>query len=302
MTEPRLHHLLSIEDLSAETIKAVLQKSQEFIDSKHYINGAEKVLSGKTLINLFFENSTRTRVSFELAAKRLGADVVNVDIATSAVSKGESLLDTVYTLQAMHSDFLVIRHKKDHTANFIAEHTEPNLRIINAGDGTRAHPSQALIDMLTIQQHKTDFANLTVAIVGDINHSRVARSDISALQKLQIGELRLVGPERFLPQDLPGAHFNDMEQGLEGADVIMLLRLQRERMLEAEIPDLMSYFQNYGLTEERLKLARPDAIVMHPGPINRGVGLSNEVADCKQSLILDQVRNGIAVRMAILSS
>jgi aspartate carbamoyltransferase catalytic subunit len=262
------------------------------------------LLRGKTIINLFFENSTRTRSTFELAAKRLSADVMNFNINTSATSKGESLLDTLHNLEAMHTDMFVVRHNQSGAAEFIAQHVAPHVSVINAGDGCHAHPTQAMLDMFTIRRHKQDFANLRVAIIGDILHSRVARSQIQALATLGVGEIRVIGPQTLLPRESQtlGVHvYHDMESGLEGVDVVITLRLQLERMQGALLPSAREYFRCYGLTEEKLKYAKPDAIVMHPGPINRGVEIASSVADGPQSVILEQVTHGIAIRMAVMS-
>jgi aspartate carbamoyltransferase catalytic subunit len=262
------------------------------------------ILRGKTIVNLFFENSTRTRTTFELAAKRLSADVVTMNIATSATSKGESLLDTIRNLEAMHIDMFVVRHAISGAAHFIAQHTAQNISVINAGDGQHAHPTQAMLDMFTIRQIKKDFAPLKVAIVGDILHSRVARSQIQALNTLGVAEVRVIAPKTLLPayvEKLGVTAFHDMKQGLEDIDVIIMLRLQKERMNSALLPSESEYFRCFGLTEQKLAVAKPDVMVMHPGPINRGVEIESSVADGKHSVILQQVSNGIAVRMAIMA-
>jgi aspartate carbamoyltransferase catalytic subunit len=262
------------------------------------------LLRGKTIVNLFFENSTRTRTTFELAASRLSADVVSINIATSATSKGESLLDTIRNLEAMHADMFVVRHAISGAAHFIAQNTAPHISVINAGDGQHAHPTQAMLDMFTIRQHKQDFKQLKVAIIGDILHSRVARSQIQALNTLGTKEIRVIAPKTLLPshvEKLGVKAFSNMEKGLIDSDVIIMLRLQKERMTSAFLPSEREYFKCFGLTEERLKLAKPDAIVMHPGPINRGVEIESSIADGAQSVILQQVSNGIAVRMAIMA-
>jgi len=262
------------------------------------------LLRGKTVVNLFFENSTRTRTTFELAAKRLSADVINLNIATSATSKGESLLDTLQNLEAMQSDMFVVRHQDSGAPHFIAEHCSPNVAIINAGDGRHAHPTQAMLDMLTIRRHKGQFEGLKVAIVGDILHSRVARSELHALKTLGVEDIRLVGPKTLVPEffrDMGANICHDLKAGLEDVDVVVMLRLQKERMAGALLPSESEFYRLYGLTEESLSWAKPDAIVMHPGPINRGVEISSEVADGDRAVILDQVTNGIAVRMAVMS-
>jgi aspartate carbamoyltransferase catalytic subunit len=262
------------------------------------------LLRGKSVFNLFFENSTRTRTTFEIAATRLSADVVNLDVRTSSASKGESLLDTIDNLAAMHADMFVVRHAQSGAPYMIASHVGPDINVINAGDGRHAHPTQGLLDMYTIRHFKKDFSNLTVAVVGDILHSRVARSDIHALTSLGVPEVRAIGPLTLLPPGLEqmGVRvFTDMREGLKGVDVIMMLRLQNERMRGALLPSAQEFFKHYGLTAEKLALAKPDAIVMHPGPMNRGVEIESAVADGTQSVILKQVTFGIAVRMAVMS-
>jgi aspartate carbamoyltransferase catalytic subunit len=301
----KMRHFLSIEGLSREHLIRILDTAESFLNLGDRSVKKVPALRGKAVANLFFENSTRTRTTFELAAKRLSADVLNLNIDTSATSKGESLLDTLRNLEAMHVDMFVIRHSESGTAHFFARHAQPGVSIINAGDGQHAHPTQAMLDMFTIRQHKGDFTPLKVAIIGDILHSRVARSQILALNTLGVSEVRVVGPKTLLPIDTReslGVHvFNDIEEGITDADVIIMLRLQKERMTGALLPSEHEFFQRYGLTESRLKLASPDAIVMHPGPINRGVEMETVVADGNQSVILHQVSYGIAIRMAILS-
>jgi aspartate carbamoyltransferase catalytic subunit len=301
----KMRHFLSIEGLSREHLIRILDTAESFLNLGDRSVKKVPALRGKAVANLFFENSTRTRTTFELAAKRLSADVLNLNIDTSATSKGESLLDTLRNLEAMHVDMFVIRHSESGTAHFFARHAQPGVSIINAGDGQHAHPTQAMLDMFTIRQHKGDFTPLKVAIIGDILHSRVARSQILALNTLGVSEVRVVGPKTLLPIDTReslGVHvFNDIDEGITDADVIIMLRLQKERMTGALLPSEHEFFQRYGLTESRLKLATPDAIVMHPGPINRGVEMETVVADGNQSVILHQVSYGIAIRMAILS-
>jgi aspartate carbamoyltransferase catalytic subunit len=301
----KMRHFLSIEGLSREHLIRILDTAESFLNLSDRSVKKVPALRGKAVANLFFENSTRTRTTFELAAKRLSADVLNLNIDTSATTKGESLLDTLRNLEAMHVDMFVIRHSESGTAHFFARHAQPGVSIINAGDGQHAHPTQAMLDMFTIRQHKGDFTPLKVAIIGDILHSRVARSQILALNTLGVSEVRVVGPKTLLPIDTReslGVHvFHDIEEGITDADVIIMLRLQKERMTGALLPSEHEFFQRYGLTESRLKLASPDAIVMHPGPINRGVEMETVVADGKQSVILQQVSYGIAIRMAILS-
>jgi aspartate carbamoyltransferase catalytic subunit len=301
----KLRHFLSIEGLSREHLIRILDTAESFLNISDRSVKKVPALRGKAVANLFFENSTRTRTTFELAAKRLSADVLNLNISTSATAKGESLLDTLRNLEAMHVDMFVIRHADSGAAHFFARHARPGVTIINAGDGQHAHPTQAMLDMFTIRQHKGDFTPLKVAIIGDILHSRVARSQILALNTLGVSEVRVVGPKTLLPTDTReslGVHvFNDMEEGIADVDVIIMLRLQKERMTGALLPSEHEFFQRYGLTESRLRLAAPDAIVMHPGPINRGVEMETVVADGNQSVILHQVSYGIAIRMAILS-
>jgi aspartate carbamoyltransferase catalytic subunit len=262
------------------------------------------LLRGKTIINLFFENSTRTRTTFELAATRLSADVLNMNIATSATSKGESLLDTIRNLEAMQVDMFVVRHALSGAAHFIAQQTAPHISVINAGDGQHAHPTQAMLDMFTIRQHKKQFEGLKVAIVGDILHSRVARSQILALNTLGVTDVRVIAPKTLLPADVTSmgvTALHDMNEGLNDVDVVIMLRLQKERMNSAFLPSESEYFRCFGLTEAKLKQAKSDVIVMHPGPINRGVEIASSVADGSHSVILQQVSNGIAVRMAVMS-
>ena len=301
----KMRHFLSIEGLSREHLIRIHDTAESFLNISDRSVKKVPALRGKAVANLFFENSTRTRTTFELAAKRLSADVLNLNISTSATAKGESLLDTLRNLEAMHVDMFVIRHADSGAAHFFARHARPGVSIINAGDGQHAHPTQAMLDMFTIRQHKGDFTPLKVAIIGDILHSRVARSQILALNTLGVSEVRVVGPKTLLPTDTReslGVHvFNDIEEGIAGVDVIIMLRLQKERMTGALLPSEHEFFQRYGLTESRLRLASPDAIVMHPGPINRGVEMETVVADGHQSVILHQVSYGIAIRMAILS-
>jgi aspartate carbamoyltransferase catalytic subunit len=262
------------------------------------------LLRGKSVFNLFFENSTRTRTTFEIAAKRLSADVINLDIARSSTAKGETLLDTIANLSAMHADMFVVRHSESGAPYLIAQHCAPHVHVVNAGDGRHAHPTQGLLDMYTIRHFKRDFTNLTVAIVGDIVNSRVARSDIHALTTLGVPEIRAVGPKTLVPGDLRelGVRVcHDMIEGIRDADVIIMLRLQNERMSGAVLPSAGEFFKTFGLTADKLSHARPDAIVMHPGPINRGVEIDSSVADGCASVILPQVTFGIAVRMAVMS-
>ena len=299
-----LRHFLTTEGLKKQHLTEILDLAESFATVAGKSVKKVPLLRGKTIINLFFETSTRTRTTFELAASRLSADVQSINIATSATSKGESLLDMLHNREAMHCDMFVVRHGDSGAAHFIAKHVAPHVSVINAGDGRHAHPTQAMLDMLTIRRHKGEFHNLTVAIVGDILHSRVARSQIHALNTLGVGELRVIGPKTLIPAaftNMGTRIYHDMEQGLKGADVVIMLRLQKERMKGALLPSEGEYFQRYGLTEGKLRLAKPDAIVMHPGPINRGVEIASSVADGPQSVILEQVSNGLAIRMAVMS-
>ncbi len=302
--EGKLKHFLTIEGLGKEILTEILDTAESFASMSKQQVKKVPLLRGKTIVNLFFENSTRTRTTFELAGSRLSADVLSINIATSATSKGESLLDTIRNLEAMHVDMFVVRHAISGAGHFIAQNTAPHISVINAGDGQHAHPTQAMLDMFTIRQHKQNFSHLKVAIVGDILHSRVARSLIQALNTFGTKEVRVIAPKTLLPRNvecLGVTSFNDMETGLIDTDVIIMLRLQKERMTSALLPSEREYFKCFGLTEERIKLAKSDAIVLHPGPINRGVEIESSIADGPQSVILQQVSNGIAVRMAIMS-
>jgi aspartate carbamoyltransferase catalytic subunit len=299
-----LHHLLSLEGLPRAIIERILTTADSFINVAEREVKSVPLLRGKSVFNLFFENSTRTRTTFEIAARRLSADVFNLDIAKSSTAKGESLMDTINNLTAMRADMFVVRHATSGAPFFIAQHVAPHIHVINAGDGRHAHPTQGLLDMYTIRHYKRDFSNLTVAIVGDILHSRVARSDIHAMSTLGVPEIRAVGPLTLLPAGLHEMGvkvFTKLDEGIKDADVVIMLRLQNERMTGALLPSAQEYFRNYGLTPDKLKLAKPDAIVMHPGPINRGVEITSQVADGAQSVIMSQVTFGIAVRMAVLS-
>lgn len=300
----RLRHFLSIEGLRRELLTELLDTAESLSSVAEQTVKKVPLLRGKTIVNLFFESSTRTRTTFELAAKRLSADVLNINLTASATTKGETLLDTLRNLQAMNCDMFIVRHADSGAAHFVARHAASHVSVINAGDGRHAHPTQAMLDMFTIRRHKGAFHNLTVAIVGDVLHSRVARSQIQALSTLGVDEIRIVGPRTLIPtepQTLGVRVFFDLREGLRDADVIIMLRLQRERMHGAFLPSEHEYFQLYGLTERKLELARPDAIVMHPGPINRGVEIDSAVADGPRSVILQQVTHGIAMRMAIIS-
>ena len=299
-----LIHLLSIEGLPVATLQHILDTAGTFLSVNERDVKKVPLLRGKSVFNLFFENSTRTRTTFEIAAKRLSADVINLDIARSSTAKGESLLDTIANLSAMHADMFVVRHSESGAPYLIAQHCAPHVHVVNAGDGRHSHPTQGLLDMYTIRHYKHDFTQLTVAIVGDIVHSRVARSDIHALTTLGVPEIRAVGPKTLVPGDLKemGVRVcHDMAEGVRDADVIVMLRLQNERMSGAMLPSAGEYFKTFGLDGAKLALAKPDAIVMHPGPINRGVEIDSAVVDGNQSVILPQVTFGIAVRMAVMS-
>ena len=300
----RLRHFLSIEGLNRELLTEILDTAESFAGVSERTVKKVPLLRGKIITNLFFETSTRTRTTFELAAKRLSADVLNLNISASSTSKGETLLDTLRNLEAMHCDMFVVRHGDSGAAHFIARHAAPHVSVVNAGDGRHAHPTQAMLDMFTIRRHKGDFSHLKVAIVGDIQHSRVARSQIMALNTLGAAEVRIIGPRTLIPphaESLGARVCHDLEEGIGDADVVIMLRLQKERMHGALLPSEHEYFQLYGLTDKRLEAARPDAIVMHPGPINRGVEMDSQVADGPRSVILQQVSHGIAVRMAVMA-
>ncbi len=300
----QLRHFLSVEGLPQALLESIMDTAESFASVTEQTVKKVPLLRGKTIVNLFFETSTRTRTTFELAAKRLSADVLNVNIATSATTKGESLLDTIRNIEAMHVDMFVVRHAQSGAPHFIAHHVAPHISVINAGDGRHAHPTQAMLDVFTIRKHKGDFTQLKVAIVGDILHSRVARSEIHALRILGTREIRVVGPRTLLPagiESLGVKAYYDLDSGLEGVDVIIMLRLQRERMNGAFIPSEHEYYARFGLTGKRLAQAKEDAIVMHPGPINRGVEIDSKVADGSRSVILQQVTHGIAIRMAVMS-
>ena len=301
-----LRHLLSLAELPRATLIALLDHAEQFLDGRGRASVRSTSLQGKTVANLFFEPSTRTRSSFELAAQRLGADVVNLDVNTSSRTKGETILDTVFTLQAMDIDVFVVRDGTTGTQSDIAAAVDAGVSIINAGESHVSHPTQGLLDLLTIRQHKKDFSTLKVAIVGDIAHSRVARSALHGLLKLGVGELRLVAPTALALDSAETATaipMTDLEAGLKGVDVIMTLRIQKERFSSAtDLPDEQTYAQRFGITADRLRFAADDVIVMHPGPFNRGVEISSEVADGPASVIWNQVANGVAVRMAVLDA
>ncbi len=301
----RLRHFLTIDGLDRQLLTEILDTAEGFEAITARTVKKVPLCRGKIVANLFFETSTRTRTTFELAAKQLSAEVLSLNISASSTSKGETLLDTLRNLEAMHCDMFVVRHPDSGAAHFIARHAAPNVSIVNAGDGRHSHPTQAMLDMFTIRRHKGDFSRLKVAIVGDILHSRVARSQILALNALGAQEVRVIAPRTLLPAEAEQALgvrvFQNLEQGIQDVDVVIMLRLQRERMGGALLPSEHEYFQRYGLTEHRLAAAKPDAIVMHPGPINRGVEMSSQVADGPRSVILQQVSYGIAVRMAVLA-
>jgi len=299
-----LQHLLSIEGLPREILLQILDTAESFAGVTEREVKKVPLLRGKSVFNLFFEPSTRTRTTFEIAAKRLSADVINLNVSVSSQSKGESLLDTVDNLSAMHADMFVVRHGESGAPHFIARHVAPDIHVINAGDGRHSHPTQGLLDMYTIRHYKKDFSSLRVAIVGDVLHSRVARSQIHAFTTLGCPEIRVIGPKTLLPAHVEqlGVHvYHDMRQGLKDVDVVTMLRLQNERMQGALLPSAQEFYKYYGLTQDKLALAKPDAIVLHPGPMNRGVEIDSSVADGKQSVILPQVTFGIAIRMAVMS-
>jgi aspartate carbamoyltransferase catalytic subunit len=301
----RLRHLITLEGLSKEQILAIIERASSFLREPGQVPACSNSLADRSVANLFFEPSTRTRASFELAAKRLGAHVLSLDISTSSRAKGESLLDTIYTLEAMQCDIFVVRDAQAGVPDYIAEHASGHVHILNAGESYVSHPTQGLLDLMTIRRHKPDTSQLVVTIIGDIRHSRVARSAAQALGILGVGELRLVAPDNLMPteDEFPGAVLtSDVEKGVTGADVIMALRIQKERMSEADVPNREQYFQLFGLDRRRLAMARPDAIVMHPGPMNRNVEIAPYVADGPQSVIREQVTNGVAIRMAVMEA
>jgi aspartate carbamoyltransferase catalytic subunit len=299
-----LHHLLSLEGLPAGILRQILDTAESFVGVTQREVKKVPLLRGKAVFNLFFEPSTRTRTTFEIAAKRLSADVINLAINVSSQSKGESVLDTVANLAAMQADMFIVRHAASGAPYLIARHVAPEIHVINAGDGRHSHPTQGLLDMFTIRHYKKNFSELRVAIVGDILHSRVARSQIHALATLGCPEIRVIGPKTLLPGHVGslGVHvYHDMRAGLRDVDVVMMLRLQNERMQGALLASAQEFYKYYGLTDDKLALAKPDAIVLHPGPMNRGVEIDSSVADGRQSVILPQVTFGIAIRMAVMS-
>ncbi len=299
-----LRHLLTLEGLPRSDIERLLDRAQGFVRPLGESPPISTALHGVTVANLFTEPSTRTRVSFELAAKRLGADVVNLEVQLSSRVKGESMLDTVFTLQSLHVDVMVIRDPEAGVPDLVAANVAPHVSVLSAGEAHVSHPTQGLLDALTVRQNKKHFDRLAIAIVGDIRHSRVARSAFNVFRTLGVPDLRIVAPESLMPgsQEFAGcSRHTAFEAGIKGVDVVMMLRIQKERMGQADLPNAERYFEMYGLTPERLRLARPDAIVMHPQPMNRGIEIASDVADGKQSVIRDQVRNGVAVRMAVLA-
>lgn len=303
-----IRHFIGVEGLTRVQLMAIIEKANGYLTTNdgrpNSIKNSDE-LSGCTVMNLFFENSTRTRTTFEVAAKRLGANVTSIDIAKSSTQKGESLRDTLWNLEAMTADIFVVRHSSSGAAHFMATEVTPNIAIINGGDGWHAHPTQAMLDMLTIyREANKPFDQLSVAIIGDIKHSRVARSDIAALQILGCKDIRVIAPKTLLPKGIERygvSVFNDIDQGVKDCDVIIGLRIQNERIGSPLLPSTSEYFKAYGITPERLALAKPNALVMHPGPMNRGVEIASSVADGEQSVILKQVNNGIAIRMAVLA-
>ena len=299
----KIEHLISTDDLNQESIIKIFDMAESFFKIGQRDIKKVPLLRGKTVCNLFFENSTRTRTTFEIAAKRLSADVINLDIPTSSQSKGESIFDMVDNLIAMGTDIFVIRHPEAGIPNQIAQHVPSHIHVINGGDGSNAHPTQGLLDAFTIRKYKKDFSDLRVAIVGDIQHSRVAKSEINVLSTLGVKEIRVIGPNSLMPENIDQLNvkvFHTMEEGLRDVDIVMMLRIQKERMSNDTIPSEYEYFKSFGLNRNRLKIAKDDALVLHPGPINRGVEIESEVADGKQSAILNQVKYGIAIRMAVM--
>jgi len=308
--EGNLTHLLTLEGMPKEQILYILDTAKQFVSVTASNREVKKVplLRGKSVFNLFFENSTRTRTTFEIAANRLSADIINLDIPTSSTSKGESLMDTIDNLVAMQADIFVVRHNISRAPIEIANHVPDYVHVINAGDGSHQHPTQGLLDAYTMRHFKKDFSKLKVAIIGDILHSRVAKSNIHALTTLGCNDIRAIGPESLLPSDLAkdlsalGVKiFHQVEDGIKDADVVMTLRIQKERMDQGQVPEGAAFFKQFGLNRERLAMAKPDAIVMHPGPMNRGVEIDSAIADGNQSVILSQVTFGIAIRMAVMS-
>ncbi|HVF18567.1 MAG TPA: aspartate carbamoyltransferase catalytic subunit [Steroidobacteraceae bacterium] len=304
-SEGRLRHFITLEGISKDELTSLLDLAQFYVRAPGDLPARDQSLAGHTVANLFFEPSTRTRVSFELAAQRLGAEVVNLDMQSSSRVKGETVLDTIYTLQAMHADILIMRDAEPELPAYVAKFVAPHICILNAGEAHLSHPTQGLLDALTIRQAKHDFENLRILIAGDIAHSRVARSALQAFTTLGVKELRIAAPDDLMPKAdefANAARFTDIDRAIEGVDVVMALRIQRERFTSAKIPDEAAYHRTFGITADRLRKAKPDAIVMHPGPMNRDVEISSEVADGRQSVIQQQVTNGVAVRMAVLAT
>lgn len=303
-SQGELIHLLTTEGLPKRILTQILDQAAAYVENGELLNKKWTDLAGTSVFNLFFENSTRTRTTFEIAAKRLSGDVFNLNIQASSTAKGETLLDTIHNLEAMGANLFVVRHSESGAAHLIARHVKKGIAVVNAGDGRHAHPTQAMLDMFTIRHFKGDFTKLRVAIVGDVLHSRVARSQIHALTTLGCPEVRVIAPKTLLPTGIEqlGVHvYHDMAEGLKDVDVIAMLRLQNERMAGAFLPSTQEFFKYYGLTPEKLALAKPDAIVMHPGPMNRGVEIDSAVADGAQAVILPQVTFGIAIRMAVMA-
>jgi aspartate carbamoyltransferase catalytic subunit len=299
-----LRHLLTLKGIDEVLLTTILDDAETYLTEPGRLPARSEALAGRTVANLFFEPSTRTRASFDLAGKRLGADVLNLDVNTSSRKKGESILDTIYTLEAMQVDVMVVRDASAGVPAFIARHVHDHVSILNAGESDVSHPTQGLLDVLTMRQHKGSFDGLAVAIVGDIRHSRVAMSTSQALQTLGVEDLRLISPAALAPDEdaIPGARiFDDLRQGLADADVVMALRIQRERIGNLDgVPGIDEYFANFGISHDSIRYAKPDAIIMHPGPMNRGIEIEGSLADGPQSVITRQVTNGVAVRMAVL--
>jgi aspartate carbamoyltransferase catalytic subunit len=304
-SDGRLRHLITLDGLTSDQVRELLERAQGFLRAPGSPPARSRTLEGATVANIFTEPSTRTRSSFELAARRLGADVLNLEIQLSSRVKGETVLDTIYTLQSMAVDVFVVRDAEPGVGQFVAEHVHDHVSVLSAGEAHLSHPTQGLLDALTILQYKGGFRDLVIAVVGDVRHSRVARSAYQVFSALEVGELRIVAPDALMPDagEMPGAkRFDSIEAGIAHADVVMMLRIQKERMAEAAIPDSHDYHARWGLTKARLKLARPEVIVMHPGPMNREIEIASEVADGSHSVIRQQVTNGVAVRMAVLET
>lgn len=302
---PHLRHLLGMDSLDEKTIRFLFSRTDHFLQEGMNNNAMYNTLNGKIVTNLFFEPSTRTRISFEIAAKRLGAISLNPDMNTSATVKGESLLDTVHTFEAMGTDIFIIRHADNNTAQFVASELNSDAAVINGGDGYNEHPTQALLDLYTIQKHKSNFKEISIAIIGDILHSRVARSLVSGLKIMGTKDIRLIAPETLIPVDFHSSDlniFHSINEGIRNCDVVVALRIQKERIETSSLPDPTRFHREFGLTNERLQFAKPDAIVMHPGPIIRGIEIDSDVADGAQSVILEQVTNGVAIRMAVMDT